>query len=97
MVSSTIPKLKKDNDLIPRKHPDIGKDEKTLFHRTPLTTRKGGLRSTVAVNWHVKVEVGLTKNYSITTSLQQTRSIHQLILKIQHIIGSHEQNDCSNF
>ena len=70
-----------------------GKDEETLFHRIlPVTAR--GLASKTAVNWHLKVKdieynVGLTKNYCITVSMQKISSIHKLI---QQILGSHELN-----
>ena len=71
-----------------------GKDGQTLFHRIlPATTR--GLTSTTAVDWHLKVKdkkcnVVLTKNYSITVSMQKIISTHKLI---QQILGSHELND----
>ena len=52
-----------------------------------------GLTSKTAVNWHLKVKdieynVGLTKNYCITVSMQKISSIHKLI---QQTSGSHEQ------
>ena len=59
------------------------KDRHTLFHRIlPATARV--LTSTTAVDWHVKVKdtkynVGLTKNYFITVSMQKISSIHTLI------------------
>ena len=72
-----------------------GKDEQTLFHRIlPATAR--GLTSTTAVDWHLKVknkkrDVGLIKNYCITTSIKKSAlSIYKLI---QQILGSHELND----
>ena len=45
-------------------------DGQTLFHRI-LSATPGGLTSTTAVDWHLKVEdkkcdAGLTKNYDIT-------------------------------
>ena len=56
-----------------------GKDEQTLFHRILPATAKG-LTSKTAVNWHLKVkhieyDVGLTKKYCITVSMQKTSSI----------------------
>ena len=59
----------------------------------------GRLTSTTAVDWHLKVkdkkcDVGLTKNYCITVSMQKISSIHKLI---QHILGSHELNDNAHF
>ena len=75
-----------------------GKDEETLFHRIlPVTAR--GLASKTAVNWHLKVKdieynVGLTKNYCITVSMQKISSIHKLI---QQILGSPELNDHAQF
>ena len=50
-----------------------------------------GLTNKTAVNWHLKVKyieynVGLTKGYCITVSMQKISSIHKLI---QQILGSH--------
>ena len=70
----------------------------TLFHGIfPATAR--GLASKTAINWHLKVKdiehnVGLTKNYCITVSIQKISSIHKLI---QQILGSHELNDYTHF
>ena len=56
------------------------KDGQTLFHRIlPATAR--GLTSTTAVDWHLKVknkkrDVGLIKNYCITTSMQKISSLN---------------------
>ena len=63
----------------------------------PATAR--GLASKTAVNWHLKVKdieynVGLTKNYCITVSMQKISSIHKLI---QQILGFHELNDHAHF
>ena len=75
-----------------------GKDGQTLFHRIfPATARE--ITSTTAVEWHLKVkdkkcDVGLTKNYCITVSMQKISSIHKLI---QQILGSHELNDYTHF
>ena len=75
-----------------------GKDGETLFHGIlPATAR--GLASETAVNWHLKVKdigynVGLTKNYCITVSMQKISSKHKLN---QQILGSHELNDHTNF
>ena len=49
------------------------KDGQTLFH-TILPATVGALRSTIAVDWHLKVkdieyDVGLTKTYRITVSM----------------------------
>ena len=74
------------------------KDGQTLFHRIlPATAR--GLTSKTAVNWHLKVKdieynVGLTKSYCITVSMQKISSIHKLI---QQILGSHELNGHAQF
>ena len=52
----------------------------TLLHRNfPANTTAP--TSTIAVDWHLKVRdidynVGLTKNYCITVSMQKIRSIH---------------------
>ena len=60
------------------------KDGQTLFHGTlPGTTR--GLTNITAVDWHLKVkdieyDVGLTKNYCLTVSMQKISWIHELIL-----------------
>ena len=68
-----------------------GKDGQTLFHRIfPANARS--LKSTTAVDWHLKVkdkkwDVGLTKNYCITVSMQKISSIHKLV---RQILGSHE-------
>ena len=40
-VSSTMPKLKRTNDQIPRKHLDWEKDEQILFCRTRRATVAG--------------------------------------------------------
>ena len=70
-----------------------GKDGQILFHRIlPATAR--GLTTKTGVNWHLKVKyieynVGLTKSYCITVSMQKISSIHELI---QQILGSHELN-----
>ena len=75
-----------------------GKDRQTLFHSIiPATTM--GLTSKTAENWHLKVKdieynVGLTKSYCITVSMQKISSIHELI---QQIFGSHELNDHMQF
>ena len=75
-----------------------GKDGQILFHRIlPATAR--GLTSKTAVNWHLKVKdieynVGLTKSYCITVSMQKISSIHKLI---QQILGSHELNGHTQF
>ena len=75
-----------------------GKDGQILFHRIlPATAR--GLTSKTAVNWHLKVKdieynVGLTKSYCITVSMQKISSIHELI---QQILGSYELNGHSRF
>ena len=75
-----------------------GKDGRTLFHRIlPATARR--LTSTTAVDWRLKAKnkkcnVGLTKNYCITVSMQKISSIHKLI---QPILGFHELNDHAHF
>ena len=72
--------------------------EQTLFHRI-LPATAGELTSTTAVDWHLKVkdkkcDVGLTKNYCITVSLQKITSIHK---HIRQILGSHELNGHAHF
>ena len=89
LASSQNPE--KSNDPVPRKHPD------RFDGILPATAR--GLASKNAVNWHLKVKdieynVGLTKNYCITVSMQKISSIHKLI---QQILGSHELNDYTHF
>ena len=75
-----------------------GKDGEILFHRIlPAIAR--GLTGTTAAGWHLKVkdkkcDVGLTKNYYTTVSMQKISSIHKLI---QQILGSHELNDYTHF
>ena len=75
-----------------------GMDGQTLFHGIlPATAR--GLASKTAINWDLKVkdieyDVGLTKNYCITVSIQKISSIHKFI---QQILGSHEPNDHTHF
>ena len=69
------------------------KDEQTLFHRI-LTATTMGLTNKTAVNWHLKVKdteynVGLTKYYCITVSMEKSSSIHKLIWQV---LGSHELN-----
>ena len=70
-----------------------GKDGQTLFHGI-LPGTAMGLASKTAVNWHLKVKdiyynVGLTKNFCITVSMQKISSIHKFI---PQIFGSHELN-----
>ena len=70
-----------------------GKDGQTLFHRI-LPATAMGLTSKTTVNWHLKVKdieynVGLTKSYCITVSMQKISSIQKLI---PQILGSHELN-----
>ena len=77
------------------------KDGQTLFHRTLSATARGPT-STTAVDWHLKVkdivyDVGLTKNYCLTVSIQKIISIHELILQMQQILGSHELNGHAHF
>ena len=72
------------------------KDGQTLFHRI-LPATAWGLQHKTSVAWHLKVkdigyDVGLYKYYSITVSMQKISSIHNLILKTQQILGSHELN-----
>ena len=75
-----------------------GKDGQTLFHGTlPATAR--GLASKTEINWHlrgkdIEYNVGLTKNYCITVSMQKISSILKLI---QQILGSHKLNDHAHF
>ena len=57
----------------------------------------GDLASTTAVDWHLKGkkiehDVGVTENFCITVSMQKISSTHNLILKIQQTLGSHELN-----
>ena len=57
------------------------------------------LTSIAAVNWHLKVKdieynVGLSKSYCITVSIQKISSIHKLI---QQILGSHKLNGHAQF
>ena len=74
------------------------KDGQTLFHGIlPATAR--GVASKTEINWHLKVKdieynVGLTKIYYITVSMQKISSIHKLI---QQILESHELNDHVHF
>ena len=54
------------------------KDGQTLFHSI-LQATAGGLTSTTAVDWHLKVkdiehDVGLTKNYCNTVRMQKISS-----------------------
>ena len=75
-----------------------GKDGQNIFHRIlPATVR--GLTSKTAVNWHLKVKdiehnVGLTKNYCITVSMQKVSLIHKLI---QQILGLMKKMVTPNF
>ena len=74
----------------------VWKDGETLLHRT-LPATAMSLTSTTAVDWHLKVkdieyDVGLTKNYCITVSMQKISSIHAFILNIQQILGPRELN-----
>ena len=62
------------------------KDGQTLFHRI-LPATAIGLTGKNAVTWHLKVKdieynVGLTKRYCITASIQKISLIHKLIQQI---------------
>ena len=66
----------------------------------PATT--WGPTSTTPVDWHLKIkdieyDVGLTKNHCITVSMQKISSVHNLILKVRQILGSHELNGHTHF
>ena len=79
----------------------VWKDGETLLHRT-LPATAMSLTISTAVDWHLKVkdidyDVGLTKNYYITVSMQKISSIHKLIFKIGQILGSHQLNDHAHF
>ena len=70
------------------------------FKALPATAR--GPTITNAVDWHVRVkitelDVDLTKNYCMTVSKQKISSIHNLTLKIETILGSHELNVQGHF
>ena len=72
-------------------HIEGQKDGQALFYST-LSATISGPASTTAAEWHLQVkdteyDIGLTKNYCITSSIKKTRSIHKLILKIQQILG----------
>ena len=74
------------------------KDGRKLFHRILQATTEG-LTSTTTVQVSFKVkdidcDVGLTKNYHITVSMQEISSIYKLI---QQIVESHELNDHTHF
>ena len=76
-------------------------DKSYVCHRALPATAQDPT-STTAVDWHLKVEdkeynVGLTKNYCITVSMQKISLIHNLILSIQQILGSHELNSHNCF
>ena len=73
-------------------------DRQSLPHKILSATARG-LTSTTAVDCHLKVkgieyDVGLTKTYCLTVSLQKMSSIHTLI---QQILESHELNDDAHF
>ena len=75
-----------------------GKDRQTLFYGILAATARD-LASKTVINWHLKVKdtdynIGLTKHYCITISMQNISSIHKLI---QQILGSHELNDHTSF
>ena len=72
--------------------------DRTYFIRIlPATVR--ALTVTTAVDRHLvvkdkKSDVGLTKNYCNTVSMQKISSVHELT---QQILGSHELNDHVHF
>ena len=72
--------------------------DRTHFIRIlPATVR--ALTVTTAVDRHLEVkdkksDVGLTKNYCNTVSMQKISSVHELT---QQILGSHELNDHVHF
>ena len=73
----------------------------TTFHRTILATARVST-STTAVDWHLKVKdieynVGLIKYYCITVSMQKISSIHEVTVKIQQSLGSHQLNSYTHF
>ena len=99
-VSSLWQNPEKSHDQIPRKHPGRcleGRMNLPYFIRSFQLLP--GAKSTIAVDLRLKVkdkkrDVGLTKNYYITVSMQKISSIHKLI---QQILGSHELNKHSHF
>ena len=77
------------------------KDRDIIFYRTILATA-GGSTSATAVDWHLKIKdtgynVCLTKNHSITVSMQKVSTIHKLIFQIQQIFGFHVLNSYKHF
>ena len=84
------------------------KDGLTLhrtFHRIlPVTARGGGVGGGGMVNRYNCSRVAFKRQrYKVQLKLlhhsrhAKTSSIHKLILKIQHILGSHELNDHAHF
>ena len=63
-----------------------GKDGQTLFYKI-LPATAMGLTSKTTVNWHLKVKdieynVGLTKSYCITLSMQKISSTHSADFRV---------------
>ena len=89
MVSDAMPKFKKSNDPIPRKHPGRRKERQKDRRTDPTLKDPSGYQqgskkyncSRLALKVKETEDVGLTKNYCITTSMQKISSIHKLILK----------------
>ena len=76
-------------------------NRQTLFCRILPTTVRD-LTSTTPVDWHLKVKdvecnVGTTKNYYITISMQKLSSTHILIFKILQNLGTHKSNGHAHF
>ena len=77
---------------------DVKKKWTDPISEDPSSYRQGANKWT-AVDWHLKAKskksnVGLTKNYCITVSMQKINSIHKFI---QQILGYHELNDHTHF
>ena len=104
MVYKTMTKLTEIQWSSPKKAPTqmIGwKDGNTLFDRT-LPAAAISRTSTTTVDSHLKIKkkeynVGLTKNYCITVSVQKICTIHKLTLNIQQVLGYYELNDHTHF
>ena len=75
-----------------------GKDGQIQFHRIIPATAMD-LTSKIAKYWYLKVKyidynVGFTKSYCTTVSIQKISLIHELI---QHILGPHELHGHAQF
>ena len=90
----------KPNDLNPRKQPDWQQDwrmNRSYFMGPFDSYHYGSNKYNCSRLTFETYDVGLTKNYCMTVSMQKISSIHKLILMIHQILGSHKLSGHAHF